>query len=189
MKKRKVVSKEILQDPKRRGEWAESVFLAKANEHGMAVSKPWGESRSFDVVLGETGKFLSVQVKSTIFACGGGYSCSLKKNNQFYEPGSFDYVAAYVIPEDVWYIVPGAKVIGKGSMILCSEAKQALYEEYREAWHLLREGEEMGADAPAGGEEKAADEAPRPAANAAERMTAAVDFCRRYLQGNYPKKK
>ncbi len=135
MKKRRV---KIIEDPKLRGEWVESVFVARANEQGLPVSKPWGESKSFDFVVGSPGNFVSVQVKSTVFECGGGYGCSVKKNNQFYEPGSFDFVAAYVIPEDAWYIVPAAKLSGKGSMILCSDAKQALYEEYREAWDLLR---------------------------------------------------
>jgi hypothetical protein len=40
MKKRKP---RIIQDKKKRGEWAESVFMARAGEHGLPVSRPWGE--------------------------------------------------------------------------------------------------------------------------------------------------
>ena len=32
---------------KQRGEWAEMRFMARAAEHGLQVSKPWGESTSY----------------------------------------------------------------------------------------------------------------------------------------------
>jgi len=143
MKKRKT---KIIKDPKARGEWAESVFLARAAEHGLPVSKPWGDSKAFDFVVGRPGRFVGVQVKSTAFQSGGGYSCAVKHNNQAYARGSFDFVAAYVIPEDVWYIVPAEKMRGRDTMVVCSESQQALYEEYREAWHLLREAARVGED-------------------------------------------
>jgi len=138
--------KRIIKDPKVRGEWVESVFMARAGEHGLAVSKPWGDSKSFDFVVGSPGRFVGVQVKSTVFEMGGGYACSLKRNNKPYARGSFDFVAAYVIPEDAWYIIPAGKIGDKESLILCSAAKQAQYEAYREAWHLLKEASEVGVE-------------------------------------------
>ena len=36
---------EIIRDNKKRGEWAEAVFAARAAENGLAVSKPSGEAR------------------------------------------------------------------------------------------------------------------------------------------------
>ncbi|MGC2328565.1 MAG: hypothetical protein WA604_17770, partial [Candidatus Sulfotelmatobacter sp.] len=42
--KPEIVRPGIIKDPKARGEWVESVFMARASEHGLAVSKPWGES-------------------------------------------------------------------------------------------------------------------------------------------------
>lgn len=141
MKKR---TGKIIKDPKLRDEWAESVFVARANEQGLAVSRPWGDSKSFDFVVGRPGRFVGVQVKSTAFESGGGYSCAVKHNNQAYARGSFDFVAAYVIPENVWYIVPAEKLRKRGTMIIGSDSKQALYEEYREAWHLLREATGSG---------------------------------------------
>jgi len=187
MRKRKPKS---IKDPKLRGEWVESVFVARAGELGLAVSKPWGESKAFDFVVGRPGRFLGVQVKSTVFECGGGYSCAVKHNNRPYARGSFDFVAAYVIPEDVWYIVPAEKVLNK-TMILCSESKQALYEEYREAWHLLREAAER--------EESSSDEAvagdggsmPWGAIHPADplaRMRAVANFVRRQMGGG-PRKR
>ncbi len=188
MKKRKA---KIIKDPKLRGEWAESVFVARASEVGLAVSRPWGDSKSFDFVVGRPGRFVSVQVKSTVFASGGGYSCSVKKNNQLYARGSFDFVAAYVIPEDVWYIVPAEKIRNKGSMMLASNAPQALYEPYREAWHLLREAAAVGEDEAATevqSEEAEVEQAPvvesaaGPPGNALERMQAAMNFFKSQLE-------
>ena len=144
MKKRKV---KIIKDPKKRGEWVESVFMARAAELGFAVSKPWGDSRSYDFVVGRPGRFVSVQVKSTTFEMGGGYMCTVRKNNQRYKPGSFDFLAAYVIPEDVWYIIPAEKFAGRATLILDSNSGEAKYEEYREAWALLRDAVETGAQA------------------------------------------
>jgi hypothetical protein len=160
MAKRKA---KIIKDPKRRGEWVESVFMARAGEHGLAVSKPWGDSKSFDFVVGSPGKFVSVQVKSTTVKTGGGYMCTVKKNNQRYARGAFDFLAAYVIPEDVWYIVPAAKFAGRVTLILCSDSGEAKYEEFREAWELLKES--TGSRAPNIGDEDS-----RPLAKGARRV-------------------
>ncbi len=130
----------IIKDKKERGEWAESVFLARASEEGLPACKPWGDSRSFDCVVGRPGKFVAVQVKCTIarLESGEGYICSTCSSHKPYKKGSFDYLAAYVIPEDVWYIIPAEKVRGLKSISLCTVGGEQKYEEYREAWGLLR---------------------------------------------------
>ena len=151
MKKRKP---KIIKDPKLRGEWVESVFMARAGEAGLAVSKPWGESSSYDFVVGRPGRFVGVQVKSTTIVSGGGYVCVIRKQNKAYARGSFDFVAAYVVPEDVWYIIPASRIPGRECVTLCSKAKQAMFEEYREAWHLLREAVGSGPEEPVGAEEE-----------------------------------
>ena len=129
----------LIRDNKKRGEWAESVFAARAAEHGLPVSKPSGDSESFDYVVGHPGKFVGVQVKCTIAKQprAKGYICNLKCNNEKYRAGSFDFVAAYAILEDTWYIVPEKAIRGLGSICLCSTMPK--YEKYREAWELLRE--------------------------------------------------
>jgi hypothetical protein len=132
MKKRKP---RIIKDPKARGEWVESVFVARAGEHGLAVSKPWGDSSSYDFVVRHPTHFASAQVKSTMVKSGGGYACAVRKQNKAYARGSFNFVAADVVPEEVWYIIPAGKLVGKKSVGLCSTSNQAKYEQYREAWH------------------------------------------------------
>jgi hypothetical protein len=51
MKKRKPK----IEDNKQRGEWAELIFMARATERGIAISKPWGDSRSYDFSSGASG--------------------------------------------------------------------------------------------------------------------------------------
>jgi len=185
MKKRKA---KIIKDPKRRGEWVETVFVARAAEYGLPVSKPWGESESYDFVVGRPGRFVGVQVKSTTIENGGGYVCVIRKQGKAYTRGSFDFVAAYVVPEDVWYIIPVRDIRGRECVSLCSNSKRNENEKYREAWHLLREAAEVGEANETGAEEAAPVAASqRFPANALERMEAAANFARRYLEGGYPR--
>jgi hypothetical protein len=150
MTKRKA---KIIQDKKKRGEWAESVFIARAVERGLPASKPWGDSNSFDCVVGRPGKFVAVQVKCTIakLESGKGYICSTCSSHKVYRPGSFDFLAAYVIPEDVWYIIPAKEIRGLKSISLCTLGAEEKYEPYREAWEMLRAAAGLKED---GGDQK-----------------------------------
>jgi hypothetical protein len=124
------------------------VFLVRAGEEGLAASKPWGDSRSYDCVVGRPGKFVAVQVKCTIarLESGDGYNCSACSSHKPYPKGSFDFVAAYVILEDAWYIIPEKEIRGLKSISLCTTGlgSEAKYEKYREAWGLLRKASEIG---------------------------------------------
>ncbi len=127
-------------DFKKRGEWVELKFMAEAAQRNLPTSKPYGDSENFDVVVGRPGKFVGVQVKSTAFRKNNGYQCSLTAaNHKAYAAGAFDFLAAYIIPENVWYIVPAKLIHGKRSIILCPNLPVARYEQYREAWNLLQE--------------------------------------------------
>jgi PD-(D/E)XK nuclease superfamily protein len=182
----------IIRDPKARGEWVESVFMACAKEHGLAVSKPWGDSDSFDFVVGRPGRFVSVQVKSTICQSGGGYECCLRgRRNKAYVRGSFDFLAAYVVLKDAWYIIPAGKVLGKETACLFSKSKYAKYEEYREAWHLLREASELREAAETCVEEAAVVEAvERHPTGALGRLEQAMSYFERQLErGGHPRKR
>ena len=173
----------IIKEPKARGEWGESVFMVRAVEQGLAVSRPWGESNSFDFVVGKPGRFVSVQVKSTTVKNGGGYVCSVRQNGVKYAPGAFDFLAAYVIPEDVWYIVPAKKLGGRGYVTLCSNSGEANFEEYREAWQLLREATGMEEETAAPDQAESGDEAKETGMEpGVRRMQNTFDFFRRQME-------
>jgi PD-(D/E)XK endonuclease len=178
---------EIIKDKKKRGEWAESVFMARAGEHGLPVSTPWGEMCSYDFIIGKTGRFCSVQVKSTICQQKTGYDCTVRGGHKAYPAGSFDFLAAFVVPEDTWYIIPAKVIRGKTSITLIPESKTDTYEQYREAWHLLRAAAELGEDKKDEGcvEEPAAVPEPgRFPTSALGRMEAAANFVRRSFEGS-----
>lgn len=123
----------FIQDKKLRGEWAEMQFMARAAEHALPCSKPWGEMNSFDVVVGTPGRFAAIQVKSTTFQVGAGFSCTIRgSGHTAYRDGSFDFLAAYVVPKKIWYIIPAEIVRGKDDVTLYPFSKVSKYEQYRE---------------------------------------------------------
>jgi hypothetical protein len=176
--------KKIIQDKKLRGEWAEMQFMARAAEHGLPVSKPWGEMTRFDFVVGTPRHFASVQVKSTAYKVDTGYSCTVRGSHTAYRPGAFDFLAALVVPEDIWYIIPAAAIRGKDSINFYPGSTTSKYELYREAWHLLREAAMGEAAESSVTEETIQRDEKRPSvpANAFERMQAAANYAKRYLQ-------
>src|SRR4051812_4292205 len=133
---------------KRRGEWVELQFMARAAQHCFAVSKPWGDTQAYDVGIEHGENFLRVQVKSTIVRSGAGYRCMFLPNHlkkRDYSIEQIDLFAAYVIPEDAWYLIPAVLLLGqhrRTMAALCpvrSPAKKAsyCYEGYREMWDML----------------------------------------------------
>ena len=130
-------------NPKKRGEWVELKFMVKAAEYGLGVSKPWGDSSRYDFGVSDGGALVRVQVKSTLYRDGRSYACAVGPNLQMRQPYTkkdFDFLAVYIIPEDIWYIIPAKLVVrgGMGMIVLTPSAAGHKYEPYMEAWHLLR---------------------------------------------------
>lgn len=130
--------RKAMRHPKRRGEWAELRFMGRAAELGLQVSKPWGETAQYDFIVEYKGELARVQVKSTMFKDRGGYSCTVRDSRGPYQGDAFDFLAAYLIPEDVWYIIPAERLKGQGSIALYPKLKNAKYGRYKEAWELLK---------------------------------------------------
>ena len=129
---------ESIRHAKARGEWAELRFITRALELKFRVSKPWGDSAPYDLVTDHRGRFRRVQVKCTIFHRGNSYKCHLDSNGLPYSPRDIDFIAAYVIPTETWYILPIKSTKGQSDILLTPHSKNAKYEQYKEAWHLLK---------------------------------------------------
>ncbi len=136
----------LIKHPKRRGEWVELLFMARAAAHGLNVSKPWGDSLPYDFALEHNGIFIRVQVKSTTCADPRGYVCSTyrlvrhgrKVRPRKYKRSEVDFFAFYIVPEDVWYIIPAGEVVHSCSHILLNPRRpNNKYFPFLEAWHLL----------------------------------------------------
>src|SRR5579863_5785852 len=125
---------------KQRGEWAELRFMARASEHGLCVSKPWGDSSRYDFAVESGGRFLRVQVKSTTYKKRRSYVCHFDPKKP-YTKGQIDFLAAYIVPEDVWYIVP-VELQSRPicNLILSPHLAVSKYGAYKEAWDLLLGG-------------------------------------------------
>jgi hypothetical protein len=132
----------VFKTPKARGEWVELCFMTKAAGMGLKILKPFGDSSSYDVGVECNNRILRVQVKSTIYHRPDTrfYALALHRaNNQPYAKGTIDFFAAYVIPADVWYILPFDGAEGKITLHFNPGGKWEKNRKYREAWDLLRD--------------------------------------------------
>lgn len=115
--------------------------MLRAASLGLNVCKPWGDSARFDFAVEHPGGCHRVQVKSTasVNKPGGLYVCSLPRR-QAYSLGEFDFMAVYIIPKEIWYIIPAAVVcVRKRAFLLNPHCPESKYHPYLEAWHLLLE--------------------------------------------------
>ena len=119
---------------------------AAAAAHGYHLLKPWGDSRAYDVAIDQSAHFLRVQVKSTSSRRRSGYYCRFRGGGRDtgYDLASVDLFASYIIPTNVWYLIPASVILtpkAKSGILLCPEAdhhyNRNKYEPYREAWGLL----------------------------------------------------
>jgi PD-(D/E)XK endonuclease len=125
--------------PKRRGEWVELRFIAAAAENDLHVTKPWGDSAQYDFVLEHQGRFLRIQVKSTQFFDRGCYPCAVRGSHWRYDEDAFDFLAVYILPEDLWYIIPKPVLRGQASVALRPSIQDSKYAKYLGAWELIKE--------------------------------------------------
>lgn len=96
---------------KSQGEMAEAEFLRRAIRENLIVSKPFGERQRYDFIIDSGNNTKRIQVKSTNnyseekkcfeFVCGHGGS-----SKEPYTKTDIDFFAFYLIPKDIWYIVP-----------------------------------------------------------------------------------
>jgi hypothetical protein len=126
---------------KRRGEIAEAAFLYKAASLGFSVAKPWGESDRYDFILESSGNFWRVQVKSAHTSAINGYTFHACGNvpTRIYTPLDIDFIVGYVVPHNVWYVIPIAVFsnIGAVKVFPVSRRRMSRFEKYREAWHYM----------------------------------------------------
>jgi|HubBroStandDraft_6_1064221.scaffolds.fasta_scaffold412343_2 hypothetical protein len=137
---------DLLQSPtsgKKRGELAELAFLHKAVSLGFPVSKTYGDSDRFDFIVHSGPRFLKVQVKSSSQFVHGSYPINAKRRvkDQLipYTPAEIDFLAAYIAPEDAWFIIPIQALKSRTSFRLYPQqsAQQGPFEQFREAWYLM----------------------------------------------------
>ncbi len=132
---------------KRIGELAEAAFIVKAASLGFAVSKPWGDSERYDFILDSGQRTWRVQIKCTQLLTARAYQvqstyCDRKRKGH-YTSSDIDVLVAYILPLDLWYVVPAHAFPPSASIRFYPEGnisgRQARFEQYREAWHLFHQ--------------------------------------------------
>ncbi len=138
---------------KRMGELSELGFMYRAASHGFAVARPYGDTHPYDILLQHGKRLLRIQVKScfsrekhrrTGFAITVSRLLSTGKGKTPYSNEDIDFIAAFIAPYDAWYLIP-VESLGSSKIIRLYPADKKLkraggfYEQYREAWHLLKE--------------------------------------------------
>ena len=134
----------VPREQKARGEWVELLFMAVAARYGLKVAKPHGEAR-YDVIVESSQGLHRVQVKSTMFKRRGCYEClcfwsRVRKDRAAkpYLPSQIDFVAAYVVPEDSWFLIPATEIRTTTLYLPRKErTARSRYGKYLEAWELL----------------------------------------------------
>ena len=127
-----------LHHAKARGEWAELRFMTRATELGLRVIKPWGDNSAYDLAIDYLGHFLRIQVKCTQQKRWTSYRCCIAANGVPYRPDQIDFIAAFVIPADTWYILPIRAIPNQPEILLSPHRKNSKHHQYKEAWHLLK---------------------------------------------------
>jgi hypothetical protein len=157
-RRRKKLDKPVPRGLKARGEWVELLFMAEAARRALKVSKPQQETR-YDAIVDQPrrpkrtsapeGRFwrigpYRVQVKSTLSLRKACYEClctwasSKWHGTRAYSDEHIDFVAAYIIPEDTWFIIPAKAIPGKMLYLPPRDyIKPNRLRQFREAWHLL----------------------------------------------------
>ena len=136
---------------KRMGELAELAFMYRAASEGIGVARPYGDSHPYDFLVQHGRRLARVQVKSC-FTTQRGYrrmgiaiivAKHARKGVTLYSPDEIDFIAAFVAPHLAWYVIPVEALKGSKSIRLYPGGKSkrigAFYEDYREAWQLLKE--------------------------------------------------
>jgi hypothetical protein len=126
---------------KRVGETGQAAFLARALALGFSVSIPWGDSDRYDSVVDLHHGLFRVQVKSATLYAESRYRVKTTgANGKVYTSKEIDFFVGYVVPENIWYIIP-VQAIGKRKGIrfypTTRRQSKAMFEKYREAWCLL----------------------------------------------------
>jgi hypothetical protein len=137
-------------DTKRWGDMGELAFTLKAASLGITASKPYGDRRPYDFLVECGPRLWRVQVKSVFTTKIGAHrygfpvavSQHRRRGRATYTAEEIDFIAAFVAPHNAWYVIPVDALSTRKFVRLYPAGKKrvdaGLYEQYREAWHLLR---------------------------------------------------
>ena len=128
-----------------RGHLAELAFMRKAASLGLSAAKPCNEGERYDFIVRVENIWWRVQVKSVAAKSPlrRHYRVSTSSGSgvrgfMTYTCDEIDFLVAYIFPEDMWYVFPTAQIAGKKAICVSPGSRRSTFEQYREAWRLMR---------------------------------------------------
>lgn len=130
---------------KQEGELSEFAAAWMAGKRGIRSAKPHGDSLPFDLIgiTGEEYELSKLQVRCTAHHKNFIYAVSLMKSagTKRYEPHDFDFLVAYIVPEERWYVIPYADLPPTNEVYLHpraqSDAERNVWDAYQDRWDLI----------------------------------------------------
>ncbi|MGC2478429.1 MAG: group I intron-associated PD-(D/E)XK endonuclease, partial [Candidatus Sulfotelmatobacter sp.] len=123
---------------KRLGEAVEAAFLAKATMLGFPVLKPWGDSLPYDFGVDGGRRLWRVQVKCATSHRGTRCDARAAGSGELYTLDDIDFLAAYVIRRNLWYVVPADAFVPRATVHFnYGPHSLGMFEKYRETWCLM----------------------------------------------------
>jgi hypothetical protein len=121
---------------------AEAIFITECIKRKIEILQPVVDIHGYDFVI-KSKKYHSIQVKSTSkpdmrYPNKPSYKVNVRKGaySRAYEKGDFDFIAAYLIDIDQWYIFPLDK-INSTTVRINPNSPKCKFSIYKDAWNLL----------------------------------------------------
>jgi hypothetical protein len=134
---------------KAKGELGELAFAHKAASLGFGVAKPHGDNERYDFIVDSGERLWRVQVKTICQVHGHLYQTSVThgyEDRKPYNAREIDFVAAYLSPLGIWYLIPVRCVAGSTALCFYPSGCRrggGRFEAYREAWDLMAPGGDL----------------------------------------------
>jgi hypothetical protein len=134
-------------NPKLAGERAESAFMTAALERGFIVSRPFGESAAYDVIVDNrplrprrpSGRLWRIQVRSVSGAPPYRVTTFHGSAKRPITAVDSDFLAVFIVPRGAWYLIPIRAFSPVMGIWLFPHVagSRGRFERYREAWGQL----------------------------------------------------
>lgn len=104
---------------------------------GYPVSKPFGDRCKYDFIIDIDGELQRIQVKGTSRMEGerDAYRCCIASGSskkEKYLKKDVDFIAVYVIPLDVWYMIPVDEIKGITiNLYPHRDSRENMFEKYK----------------------------------------------------------
>jgi len=113
--------------------------MLRASEHGLKISKPFGESQAYDFIVDQDSRLLRIQVKCNSQKAdkyGGFHFKILRGNRSKYEFDEVDFFALYIVNLRIFYLIPSHATCDKTSVKLYPDTPESKFLIYKERWEF-----------------------------------------------------